>query len=107
MSIYWVSWYQPTQDFRPISFPPNKNILGWWKTGEDISNESILVAIVDATSIDHVKAIVHIDWPEVTNWRFIDKRKTLYLNDRFILTGWMIERINNFNESKNETIYKI
>lgn len=107
MSLYWVSWYQPTLDFRPLSFPPNNNILGWWKTGENTSNESTLVAIVTSISSDDVREIVHIDWPEVTNWRFIEKKSTLLLNDRFPLTNWMIERINNFNGNNDETIQKI
>ncbi len=82
-----ISWYQPTQDFRPLSFPPNKNILGWWKTGENTSNESTLVAIVNAVSFKDAEKIIRKDWPEVTNW--------------------MIERINNFNGNNDETIQKI
>ena len=107
MSIYWVSWYQPTQDFRPLSFPPNKNILGWWKTGENTSNESTLVAIVNAVSVKDAEKLIRKDWPEVTNWRFIEKKSTLLLNDRFLLTNWMIERINDFNGNNDETIQKI
>lgn len=104
MSLYWISWYQPTKDFRPMSYPPNKNILGWWKTGESHLRESILVAMVNAISVNDAKKIIRKDWPEVTTWQFIDEKTSLDLSDRFPLTEWMTERFSNFKESNNETI---
>ena len=104
MSIYWVSWYQPTQDFRPLSFPPNKNILGWWKTGENDYGESILVAMVNVKSIDDIPLLVNKDWPEAINWRFKEERFSLDLSDRFPLNDWMITRFNKFKELNHEII---
>ena len=104
MSLYWISWYQPTKDFRPMSYPPNKNILGWWKTGENDYGESILVAMVNVTSIDDIPLLVNKDWPEAINWRFMEERFSLDLSDRFPLKDWMITRFNKFKKLNHEII---
>lgn len=34
MNRWWLSWYQPGPDYRPLTYPPNEQILGWWCTGQ-------------------------------------------------------------------------
>lgn len=98
MKYFWISWYQRTSDYRPLSFPPNQRVLGWWKTGEVSDNSFTLVSLVKAKSEDDAKMSILIDWPEAKdNWRFCDEKENTSLSDRFQLSDWMEERINNEN----------
>lgn len=27
---FWLSWHQPTEDYRPLTDPPVEGVLGWW-----------------------------------------------------------------------------
>ena len=105
MKVYWLSWFQPTDDHRPIAFPPNKGILGWWCTGE-YDGGSTLCAWVLATDEEFAKNLVKIDWPEVVKWRFIEEREKVTHCDRFQLVPWMEPRFKEaeelFNDSNNE-----
>jgi hypothetical protein len=51
--------------------------------------------MVEADSEDEAKHIVHIEWPEATEWRFCEPRDTVELSDRFPITDWMVERFAN------------
>ena len=96
MKNFWISWYQRTNDYRPLSFPPNQRVLGWWKTGDVSDNSFTLVSLVKAKSEDDAKMSILIDWPEAKdNWRFCEERENISLSDRFQLSDWMEERINN------------
>lgn len=93
--LRWISWYQPTADFRPLADPPNEAIIGWWCTGQagiDDGGPFTLCALVIADSDDKAKASVHVDWPEAENWRFCDPRATCDLSDRFQFPSWMRDR---------------
>jgi len=79
---YWISWYQPTEDYRPLTYPPNAGILGCWCTGVRADGASTLCAMVHANSQEQAEAIVQIDWPEAEEWRFCDETD-LNLGDRF------------------------
>lgn len=87
----WISWFQPTEDHRPIKFPPTEKVLGWWCTG-DSSKGQTLVALVDAESEEEAKSHILLNWPEVVDWRFCAERDTKTFNSRFPLQEWMIER---------------
>lgn len=90
---YWISWYQPTDDHRPLSFPPHDPILGWWRSGRRlIDGQASLVAMVAAEDEAHAKAIIQRDWPEVVEWRFVEQRVELDVGDRFPLGDWMVPR---------------
>lgn len=90
MNIYWISWYEPGTDHRPLSFPPNKAVLGWWCTGES-GNRATICALVRAESEDAAKAAVREDWAADV-WRFCDLRPKINLGDRFPLEDWMRPR---------------
>ncbi len=93
LKYYWVSWYQPTEDYRPLSYPPNESILGWWCIGSRIDDGAFtLCALVKAMNADNAKQNIIKEWPEAIEWRFCDQRKTLMLSNRFPLSDWMIER---------------
>ena len=101
MKIYWVSWYQPTEDHRPLTFPPVQGILGWWCTGSS-DNGSTLCALVVEKSEEDAKIRINMDWPEAVNWRFVDEKEDTHLNDRFPLSEWMQSRVNTYNDSKGD-----
>ncbi len=70
MKLYWLSWYQPTGDHRPLGFPPNGSILGWWCTGQTEEGSGTLCSYVVAPSEQEARDRVRIDWPGADEWRF-------------------------------------
>jgi hypothetical protein len=47
--LYWISWVQPTNDYRPLAYPPHEAILGWWCSGY-AEDGATLCAMVTAES---------------------------------------------------------
>ena len=93
---HFISWYQSTGDVRPLTFPPNEQILGWWKTGERYDDVAVLVARVEADSLENAYSAILRDWPEATEepWRISDEMQPHHvLSDRFPLADWMKERL--------------
>ena len=91
---YWVSWIQPTDDHRPITYPPNKSIVGWWCSGYDSESSPIIVALIEAENLEHAKTCVKKDWPEMYSWRFIEERDlSTKFSNRFEPSDWMYERM--------------
>ncbi len=97
---WWVSWYQPTEDHRPLSFPPNEGVMGWWCSG-DSGDSSVLVAQVKAENESEAKNVVNQDWPEAFTWRFCRETSSEEPGGRFQLSDWMKERFEK--ENSNET----
>lgn len=87
----WISWYQPTEDHRPLTYPPNAQVLGWWHTGSGEAGKT-LVAIVEASTEEEAQAVVLKDWPEAERWRFCTDIESKEMSDRFPLDDWMAER---------------
>lgn len=93
MNHYWISWMQPTDDHRPLTYPPNESVWGWWNTGERCEDGAkTLVAHVTADSTDAAKSAVLAEWPEATEWRFCNETDSAPPCDRFPLSDWMCER---------------
>lgn len=95
MNRYWISWYQPTEDFRPLTDPPNPSVLAWWCSGQRMDGQATLVALVTAATESEAQAVILKDWPEVTEWRFNEYCEKDWLpGDRFPITkGWQRERL--------------
>lgn len=90
---FWLSWHQPGEDFRPLAYPPNAAILGWWLSGRDANDVATLCALVTAEDETAAKQAVRIDWPEAERWRFCNQVADDFLpGDRFPLKPWMKER---------------
>lgn len=89
--LFWISWEQPTEDFRPLGYPPREPILGWWRTG-DTQAGATLCALVMADDEQSAKALILAEWPEAERWRFCDRRESADLSDRFPLSAWMEPR---------------
>lgn len=87
MMNYWISWYQPTEDYRPITVPSRDIVVGYWKSGERCSdNASTICAWVKAENEEHAKSIIREYWPEAEEWRFCEEsEKDFELSDRFSL----------------------
>lgn len=90
--LWWVSWVQLTEDYRPLKSPPNEGVLGWWCSGYTADDTPILCALVAG---DDPKAILVKDWPEVADvrWRFEHRVESTLLSDRFPISKWMEKRI--------------
>lgn len=97
MMRWWMSFYFAGDDHRPLTYPPNKAILGWWCSGYGPSDEAALCILVSANSEDEAKAAIAKDWPEaatVSEWRFCEPRPDGWVpNDRFPPSTWMAERM--------------
>lgn len=92
---WWISWFQPTEDSRPLTYPPNERILGWWETGFEIDGPFTLVALVLGSTAEDAKSAVRQDWPEAERWRFCNQRSEQYRpSDRFPISDWMRARID-------------
>lgn len=99
--LRWVSWYQPSGDYRPIDYPPPMPILAWWCTGS--SEEAwTLCAIVAADDAESAMVAVTSPgaWPDAGRERFnedldIDLSKPLPMGDRFPVSEWMRQRFDS------------
>lgn len=93
MKRFWISWIQPGDDFRPLTFPPNESVCGWWRSGE-IGEMSTLCAVVDAESENAAEDAILKDWPEVFEWRFCEPKSVGWVpGDRFPPSDWMVARL--------------
>lgn len=95
MSRYWISWWQPSDDPRPLHYPPRgPRVLGWWQSGFDGRRTSIC-ALVAASAEWTAKAAVAEDWPESVDaeWRFVEQKPADWIpSDRFPPSDWMAAR---------------
>ena len=103
MNRYWVSWYQPTEDERPLTFPPNESILGWWNSGQRLEPAAwTICAVVEAKTEAAAKKTVRKDWPEAKEWRFVEEVEPDYRpGDRFPLGAWMKPRFKKRQPTSN------
>lgn len=99
MKRFWLSWEETSQDYRPLTDPPNRAVLAWWCSGEaGDSSHRALVALVEETTLDLAKAAVMESWPcpgAAPVWRFCSQVSFDWRpGDRFpISKGWSQERI--------------
>ena len=93
---FWISWYQPTQDYRPLTDPPHPQVLGWWRSGYR-EKTPILCALVEAQDESAARTCLEISWPEsaTAKWRFADEVPRDWMpSDRFVIDKpWMRERL--------------
>lgn len=94
---FWLSWTQPTEDYRPLTDPPDTRVIGWWCSGYDSNQRPRLCALVRAGDLDEAKRAIRISWPEAPTtrqaWRIEDQRPSDWLpGDRFPMSPWMTER---------------
>lgn len=100
---FWISWRQPTEDWRPLNYPPNAQVLGCWCSGQSLripTGESggywTICALVEAENELAAKVVVCIDWPEAEAWRFCNPVDQAWRpGDRFLIEpgSWCAERI--------------
>ena len=101
MIRYWVSWLQPGEDYRPLNFPPDDKIIGWWATGYSSNNMTTLCAFVVADNYEDAANAVLKDWPEATqnSWRSFETKDPEFVpNDRFPFAEWMQERLKKIEK---------
>jgi hypothetical protein len=98
MIRYWISWWQPGDDPRPLHYPPkNEKVLGWWESGHEFGNgRTSICALIRAESPSLAMLAVADDWPESVNaeWRFVEEVPGEWsTGTRFPLADWMKARI--------------
>ena len=89
----WVSWVQRTYDARPLTYPPNDGVIGWWCSGYDTKSWPILCALLNTDNEKDAKKIIKKDWPEWTKWRFIEDCENWEKSSRFPMSKWMKDRL--------------
>lgn len=95
--LFWISWEQPTEDYRPLTYPPNPAILGWWCSGSG-EGYFTLCAYVEAENEAAAEEAVLKDWPEIEHWRFCQGRDHYEPSDRFpVDDGWAAERLKKWS----------
>lgn len=95
---FWLSWVQPTEDFRPLTDPPDAGVIGWWCSGYDGDDRALLCALVRALNLSAAKSCILRSWPEAparrTEWRIEEERASDWLpSNRFPLSPWMKRRL--------------
>ena len=97
LNRFWVSWVDSPEDYRPLTFPPNKAILGWWCSGEDLDGNANICALVQARHEADARDAILQEWPEALergDWRFFERVEDNWIpGDRFPLSDWMRERV--------------
>lgn len=100
--LFWVGWQFKGADWRPIHFPPNEGILGWWKTGEAACGEptiSTLVGWVEAETEEAAVALVSEEWDvdlRGGDLRFVEQKQKVVTSDRFPTKDWMVGRLRKW-----------
>ena len=103
MKRFWLSLYQDSIDYRPLTYPVADNIKGYWCTGtSNVFDEecSVMCATVDAESEENAFELIKHHWPEYTTdyFRFCELQEPDFKpNDRFPIKDWM----NYNNEQDN------
>ena len=100
MKLFWISWVQPSKDYRPLSFPPTERVLGYWCTGYTDAGAT-LCAAVEANSKEELEGIVKTDWPEFQAFRFVQERRFWTTNERFFPEGWAKERLQKWEPGQS------
>lgn len=95
----WISWFQPTEDYRPVNYPPTEKVLAWWCTGHT-ERGATLVALVDVDDQEQAEHHVKQNWPEAENWRFCEDKNDKTFGDRFPLEDWMVDRGCSYREAR-------
>ena len=88
MKRFWMSWFVSDEDYRPLTYPPNEAIRGWWCTGETDSGAHTICGVVDAPDQDQAWAAVEQDWPGIEH-RFDGECSRWPPSDRFPLADWV------------------
>lgn len=94
----WISWYQPTDDHRPVNYPPTEKVLAWWCTGHSAAHGATLVALVDVDNQEQAEHHIKFNWPEAEKWRFCIDKDDKVFGDRFPLKDWMVDRGCSYRE---------
>jgi len=78
MKRFWISWYQPTEDYRPVYDPSKeKEPLdhNYWCSGQRMSDDAwTMCAIVEAGSVEKAEDVIRKYWPEAHEWRFCEEK---------------------------------
>ena len=96
--LFWCSWWQAGEDYRPLSYPPNQSVLGWWCSGYDMRGNNSLCAYISADNEEEVFNTIKLDWPEISEFRFCELRDNYIPSDRFPLADWMIDRVKVYEK---------
>lgn len=95
--LFWMSWWQPGDDYRPVAWPPPEAVLAYWCTGYrggDGTDEAAVVALVRAEDADAAWAAIRTEgaWADAGEERFCEPRDgSQPPGDRFPTPKWSVE----------------
>lgn len=97
----WMSWCENAVDYRPLTYPPRREVLGWWCTGYNADDMPTIVAMIECDDLNDAAEIVYSEWPmadewvEEHGWRFAALEPDTFVppSDRFVIADWMVDRI--------------
>jgi hypothetical protein len=99
MKRWWASWCCYDDDYRPLTYPPNKEILGWWvtdKTPSDLfgPDRVTICGLIQAPTEAHAREAIQTDWPDADT-RFVVEKEPYEFeeSDQFPLSDWMVSRL--------------
>lgn len=77
MKRFWISWYQPTDDYRPVYDPKKESEPldhNYWASGQRGSDNAwTMCAIVFGKTEAAAKKTIQVYWPEAKEWRFCEE----------------------------------
>ncbi len=78
MKRFWISWYQPGEDYRPVYDPKKESEPfdhRYWSSGQRCSDDAwTMCALVEAKTEAAAKKAVKKYWPEAGEWRFCEEK---------------------------------
>lgn len=92
---FWISWEERSEDYRPLTDPPEAAIIGWWCSGKAGDGSfSTICAWVEADSEEAAQSTIVRDWPgDDRVWRFVNAVADDWRpGDRFPLSDWSKKR---------------
>ena len=100
-NMFFIAWREYVEDYRPILFPPTKQILGWWLIGCGVDRKGEyhkVCAYVVAENKDQVNYIILKNWPEfdVEDIELCKEVNSIKNHPKFKIEEWMKDRIKEW-----------
>ena len=95
MARWWVSWYEPSEDYRPVTWPLPPEVAGYWCSGHEWggAQRATLCAVVDSESDVAARRVINAAWAHdgSIDWRFCDEQPADWMppDDRFPHKGFV------------------
>lgn len=86
---WWVSWYEPGEDYRPAVWPLPRSVLGYWCSGWT-DDKAALCAWVEADTAEQTWEILTACWPSECPDRRFERQHPDAPGSRFPPPKWAV-----------------